>query len=136
MTTSKIDDNVRAFLEQPRHCVLATLNRDGSPQLTVMWFELVDDIVVMNMTRGLVKDRNLRRDPRASICVEDGPRFVTLSGRAEIVEERAIQEVDVNRLAIRYVGIRLAAGRWDLISASDRVGVHMKVENVVARGIA
>jgi PPOX class probable F420-dependent enzyme len=133
--TSKIDDIIRAFLEQPNFCVLATLNRDGSPQLTVMWYELVDDIVVLNMTRGLVKDRNLRRDPRAAVCIEDGARFVTLSGPTELVEDRAIQEAEVNRLAIRYRGIRLAATHWDTIAGSDRVGIHLKVESVVARGV-
>jgi PPOX class probable F420-dependent enzyme len=132
--TSKIDDTIRAFLEQPNFCVLATLNRDGSPQLTVMWYELVDDIVVMNMTRGLVKDRNLRRDPRAAVCIEDGARFVTLSGSTELIEDRAIQEAEVNRLAIRYRGIRLAATHWDTIAADDRIGIHIKVESVITRG--
>jgi hypothetical protein len=100
-----------------------------------MWYELVDDIVVMNMSRGLVKDRNLRRDPRAAICVEDGARFVTLSGPAEIVEDRAIQEAEVNRMAIRYRGVRLAATHWDTIAASDRLGIHLKVESVISKGI-
>src|SRR5581483_6186438 len=39
----EIAENVRAFLEQPRLCVMATLNRDGSPQLTAMWYELIGD---------------------------------------------------------------------------------------------
>ena len=134
MPTSLIDNKIREFLEQPRHCVLGTINRDGSPHLTVMWFELVDDIVVMNLTRDLIKDRNLRRDPRASVCIEDGGRFVTLSGTTELIEDRAIQEREVNRLSIRYVGIRLAAGRWDLIKGSDRIGVHLIVKKVMTHG--
>ncbi|HLZ07819.1 MAG TPA: PPOX class F420-dependent oxidoreductase [Chloroflexota bacterium] len=135
MPTSKIDDKVRAFLEKPHHCVLATINRDGSPQLTVMWYDLVGDIVVMNMSRGLVKEGNLRRDPRAAICVEDGPRFVTLSGTVDIVEDRAIQEVEVNRMTVRYRGARLAATHWDTIKASDRIGIHLKVESVISKDI-
>lgn len=135
MVNPIIGDKLRAFLEEPRHCVLATLNRDGSPQLTVMWYELVGDIVVMNMTRGLVKDRNLRLDPRAAVCVEDGARFVTLSGRTELIEDRAVQEIEVNRLAIRYVGIRLAVSRWELIQGSDRIGIHLHVETMVAHGV-
>ncbi len=134
MSSKQIADNVRAFLEQPRFCVMATINRDGSPQLTVMWYDLVDDVVILNLTRGLVKERNLRRDPRMAICVEDGPRFVTLNGRAEIVEDRAIQEAEVNRMAIRYRGVRLAATHWDTIAASDRLGIHLPVESVIARG--
>lgn len=134
MFISKIDDSMRAFLEQPHFCVLGTINRDGTPQLTVMWYDLVDDTVVMNITRGLVKERNLRRDPRASVCIEDGMRFVTLSGPAEIIEDRALQEVEVNRLAIRYRGLRLGSTHWETIAAHDRLGIHLKVEKVIAKG--
>ena len=82
----------------------------------------------------MVKEKNLRRDPRMAICVEDAMRFVTLNGRAEIVEDRAVQEVEVNRLAIRYRGVRLAATHWDTIAGSDRLGIHMRVDSVIARG--
>ncbi len=129
-----IEEKVREFLEQPRMCVMATINRDGSPQLTAMWYDLDGDVVILNTQRGLLKERNLRRDPRMAICVEDGPRYVTLSGRAEIVEDRAIQEREVNRMAIRYVGLRLGPVRWQVIAGSDRLGIHLQVDRVVARG--
>ena len=129
-----IPENVRAFLEQPRLCVMATLNRDGSPQLTTMWYDLIDDLVVLNTTRGLVKERNLRRDPRMAICVADGPRYVTLSGRANIVEDRAVQEAEVVRMATRYNGPRLGAQHWHKIAHQDRLGIHLHVEHVHARG--
>ena len=135
MGSATISEPVRAFLEQPRHCIMATINRDGSPQLTVMWYDFVDDTIVLNMTRGLLKEKNLRRDPRMAICVEDGPRFVTLSGRADIVEDRAIQEAEVNRMAIRYRGVRLAATHWQTIADSDRLGIHLHVDSVVTHGI-
>jgi len=135
MSNKTIPENVRAFLEQPHFCVMATINRDGSPQLTVMWYDLVEDVVILNLTRGLVKEKNLRRDPRMAICVEDGPRFVTLTGRAKIIEDRSIQEVEVNRMAIRYRGVRLAATHWDTIAEHDRLGIHLPVEAVIARGL-
>lgn len=130
-----IPEPVRIFLEQPHYCVMATINRDNSPQLTVMWYDLVDDLIIMNMTRGLVKERNLRRDSRLSICIEDGMRYVTLSGRAEIVEDRALQEVEVNRMSIRYLGLRLGSQRWSVIAHQDRLGIHMRVEKVQARNL-
>jgi PPOX class probable F420-dependent enzyme len=126
---------VRAFLEEPRVCVMATINRDGTPHLTVMWYDLADDYVILNMTRGLVKERNLRRDPRMSICVEAGMRFVTLSGRAEIIEDRALQEQEVNRMAPRYIGQRLGERRWEVIKGSDRLGIHLHVDRVITKGI-
>ena len=133
-----IADDVRAFLEQPNFAVMATINASGTPQLTVMWYALLpdEDVVILNATRGLLKERNLRRDPRMAVCVEDGMRYVTLSGTAELVEDRAEQEREVNELiAPRYIGQRLGSRRWEVIKANDRVGIRMRVEKVLARGI-
>jgi PPOX class probable F420-dependent enzyme len=131
-----IADDVRAFLEQPHFAVMATINGSGTPQLTVMWYALhpTDDVVLLNATRGLLKERNLRRDPRMAVCVEDGMRYVTLSGTAELVEDRAEQEREVNELiAPRYIGQRLGGRRWEVIKKSDRIGIRMRVERVHAR---
>ena len=133
-----IADDVRAFLEQPHFAVMGTTNANGTPQLTVMWYALLpdQDVVVLNASRGLLKERNLRRDRRMSVCVEDGMRYVTLSGTAELVDDRAVQEREVNELiAPRYIGQRLGARRWEVIAGSDRVGIRMRVEKVHARGI-
>lgn len=133
-----IGESVRAFLEEPRFAVMATINRSGMPQLTVMWYALLadEDVVVLNATRGLLKERNLRRDPRMSLCIEDGMRYVTLEGRAELVEDRAQQETEINNLiAPRYIGQRLGSRRWDVIKDSDRVGIRMRVERVQAAGL-
>lgn len=138
VTDRLIADNVRAFLEEPRFGVMATINSSGTPQLTVMWYALSEDadVVVLNSMRGLIKDRNLRRDPRMSLCVEDGMRYVTLEGRAELIEDRAQQEREVNELiAPRYIGWRLGRRRWQVIHESDRIGIHMHVERVHARGV-
>src|SRR5438270_1675215 len=128
-----IDEHVRAFLEAPHFAVMATVNRDGTPQLTVMWYALhpTDDVVLLNASRGLLKERNLRRDPRLAICVEDGMRYVTLTGTAELVDDRAAQEREVNDLiAPRYIGQRLGSRRWEAIKGSDRVGIRLRVDKV------
>jgi PPOX class probable F420-dependent enzyme len=93
---------VRTFLEEERFAVLATVNANGSPQQTVMWYELRGDTIVMNTKRGRKKDRNLIRDPRASVCVEDGFRYVTLDGAIELIEDPAIAQADIAALARRY----------------------------------
>jgi PPOX class probable F420-dependent enzyme len=133
-----IADDVRAFLEQPHFAVMATTNASGTPQLTVMWYALLpdEDVVVLNATRGLLKERNLRRDPRMALCIEEGMRYVTLTGSAELVDDRAEQEREVNDLiAPRYIGQRLGERRWEVIKRSDRVGIRMRVETVHARGL-
>jgi PPOX class probable F420-dependent enzyme len=98
----QLSDDVRAFLEEERFAVLATVNANGSPQQTVMWYELRGDTVVMNTKRGRKKDRNLIRDPRASLCVEDGFRYVTLKGTIEFVEDQTTAQADIAALAHRY----------------------------------
>jgi PPOX class probable F420-dependent enzyme len=133
-----IPEHVRAFLEEPHFAVMATINANGTPQLTVMWYALLPDadVITLNASHGLLKVRNLRRDPRISICVEDGPRYVTLTGRAVLVEDRTQQEREVNQLiAPRYIGGRLGQQRWEVIKGSNRIGIHVRVEKVHALGL-
>ncbi len=98
----QLRDDVRTFLEEPRFAVLATVNANGSPQQTVMWYEPRGDTIVMNTRRGRKKDRNLIRDPRASVCIEDGLLYVTLEGVIEMVEDPTIAQADIAALARRY----------------------------------
>ena len=132
-----IREEVRAFLEQPHFAVMSTINPSGTPQLTVMWYALVpgEDVVVLNATRGLRKERNLRRDPRMSLCVEDGMRYVTLEGAKRVCRGPGGRG-EVNALiAPRYLGQRLGSMRWTVIEGSDRVGIRMRVEKVHSQGI-
>ena len=127
---------VRAFLAEPRFAVLATISPKGQPQQTVMWYELVDDYVLLNTARSRVKDRNLRRDPRLSLCVEDGYRFVTIEGRAEIVDDQEIAQADIARLAIRYYGPEKAARSITQFQSQQRVTLHVSIRSVMTRGFA
>jgi PPOX class probable F420-dependent enzyme len=129
---------VRAFLEEPHYAVMATINRSSAPQLTVMWYALhpEEDIVLLNSSRGLLKVKNLQRDPRMALCVEDGDRYVTLDGTAELVEDRAEQERHVNEhIAPRYLGQRLGSQRWAAIQRADRIGIRLHVTRAHARGL-
>jgi PPOX class probable F420-dependent enzyme len=78
------------------HAVLATTRRDGRPAMTPV-LVTVDDggAVVVSSRETAYKTRNLRRDPRASVCVlPDGfwGRWVQLDGTAEIVSMPAAME--------------------------------------------
>ena len=69
MTT--LSDAEREFLENPFVGVVTTLQRDGSPQSTVVWIDVDDDGVSINTAYGRVKPRNLEHDPRLSLVVVD-----------------------------------------------------------------
>jgi PPOX class probable F420-dependent enzyme len=127
-------EDVLRFLEEKRFAVLATVNANGSPQQTVMWYELRGDTIVMNTNRGRKKDRNLTRDPRASLCVEDEFRYVTLEGVIEFVEDPATAQADIAALARRYHDpdkaeqmareVFASQERITLLLHADRVDVH------------
>jgi PPOX class probable F420-dependent enzyme len=130
-----LSDGARAFLQEKRFAVLATIGANSLPQQTVMWYELRGDTIVMNTKVGRLKDRLLRRDPRASICVEDGQRFVTIAGPIQFAEDEATAQEDIRRLAVRYdgedEGNRQAR---ESFSAQQRVSLYLATERVLERG--
>jgi PPOX class probable F420-dependent enzyme len=135
MANSRLCPRVRAFLEEPRFASLATINPDGSPQQTVMWYLLDGDRVMMNTARGRIKDRNLTRDPRASICVEDGYRFVTIQGCATLIDDQERAQADIAALATRYHGqARAEEMVREQFSKQERVTIYLSIEKVVAHG--
>ena len=102
MPVSKLTAAQRTFLEEKRFAVVGTKNPDGSPHLAVMWYLLDGDDIVVNSAQGRVKDRNLAADPRMSVLVEDGYRWIRIDGRATVEHDQAIAHADIRRLAARY----------------------------------
>ncbi len=82
-------EEARGYLAQHRRAVLATYRADGSPQLSPVLCGLDDEGRVEISTRETaMKTRNLRRDPRAVLCVMSDEFFgpwIQVEGRAEIV---------------------------------------------------
>ena len=126
-------DEVRRFLEEVRYAVVATINKDGTPQQTVIWYALEDDQIIMNTAKGRLKELNLRRDARMSFCVEEGYRYVTIRGKATLHEEGS--QRDIEALAARYVGAEKAREMARTqFSKEDRVTVRMGIEKITHYG--
>ncbi len=126
---------MRAFLSDVRFGVVGTTNPNGSPHVTVMWYLFEDDEIVFNTARGRLKDRNLRRDPRASFIVGEGYKFVRVDGRVRVIDEPATAQDDIKRMAIRYngreKGEQLAR---DAFSKQERISYRLKAGEVYAQG--
>lgn len=134
-TIAELSEDVRQFLAQPNFAVLATINADGTPQQTVLWYEIQGETVMMNTAAGRLKDRNLRRDARASVCVTADGNGVTLRGRIEMIDDQATAQADIHRLAVRYDGAERADRQSrDQFSKEHRITLRMKVERVVLQG--
>ncbi|MBV9314543.1 MAG: PPOX class F420-dependent oxidoreductase [Pseudonocardia sp.] len=82
-------DEARAVVRTQHHAVLATLRKDGSPQMSPVSVGVhADGRVLVSSRETAYKVRNLRRDPRVWLCVFPDKfygRWVQLEGRAEIV---------------------------------------------------
>lgn len=131
----QLSEDVRTFLEEARFAVLGTVNANGSPQQTVMWYELRGATIVMNTRRGRKKDRNLIRDPRVSLCIEDGFRYVTLEGSIEMVDDPATGQADIAALARRYHNAAKAEQMVrDEFAFQERVTLLLHVERTDVHG--
>ncbi len=131
-TVTTLSEKARAFLNEIRFAVLATINSDSTPQLTTMWYLLEEDTIVMNTKAGRIKERNMRRDPRIAICVEDGYNYVTISGTIELIDDPEIAQRDIYRLAVRYDGEEAARQKVaDQFSKERRITLHLKCEHVI-----
>jgi PPOX class probable F420-dependent enzyme len=130
-----LPDAVRAFLKEKRFAVLATINADGTPQQTIMWYELQGDEVMMNTRDGRVKSGNFRRDPRASICVEDGYRGVTIQGTVRLEENPGIAQADIRRLAVLNHGPEKGNAMADTSFARQRrLTIRLPIEHLIPHG--
>jgi PPOX class probable F420-dependent enzyme len=82
-------DDARAVIREQHHAVLATMRRDGTPQLSPVAATVdADGRVVVSSRETAVKTKNVRRDPRAWLCVfPDGffGRWVQVEGSVEVV---------------------------------------------------
>jgi PPOX class probable F420-dependent enzyme len=82
-------DEARAFLAGRQHGVLATIRRDGRPQLSTILYFLDDDgRIKVSVTQTRAKTHNLRRDPRATLHVQGSSpwEYVVVDGVAEFIE--------------------------------------------------
>jgi len=133
--TNGIPDQVRTFLEERRFASLATVNPDGTPQQTVMWYLLDGDEILMNTAVGRVKHRNLEDDPKISICVEDEYRYVSVAGAAKLDVDQERAHADILQLATRYHGEEEGQAQYERnFRGAQRASFRLKVDRVVHNG--
>ena len=115
-----------------RTAKLATVRADGSPDVVPVWFGLDGEVVVFTCQSTSVKARNLARDPRAALSVDDEAfphAFVTVRGTAELARRPPGFAEWTARIAGRYTDP--AAGAW--IAEVDDLLVRLTPASVLAR---
>jgi PPOX class probable F420-dependent enzyme len=121
----------RALVDDRNYAALATLNPDGSPQTSVVWVTREGDDLLFSTLRDRAKERNLRRDPRASVSVwshADAEVYAEIRGTVTIVEDTGL--VVTNALAHKYTGEDFPA------DAPDKVRVVLRLTPTKVTGNA
>ena len=107
------EEEWRAFASHgTRTGKLATTRADGRPHVVPIWFVLDGTDVVLTTGAASVKGRNLRRDGRACLCVDDQAplySFVMIEATATISEDADALREWATRIAVRYMGAERGA---------------------------
>lgn len=110
---------------------LATINPDGSPQVSVVWVDVDGDRILVNTAEGRIKPRNVRRDPRVALSVTpaDNPYGrVQIQGRViDMRHEGAAEHID--RMAKKYRG----QDSYDHQPGEQRVIMVIEADRIASR---
>lgn len=128
-----------AYLSYPHYAVLATINADGSPQLSTVWFALTENRrgVLFVIEKGSLKDRNIARDARISLSVPNGGRYVVASGKAEFAPEQTQSSAtqDLLSIARRYYGEIEGANQVASFGEKERQTIYLYPEKIYSIGV-
>ena len=123
----------RALITRPVLASLATLNPDGSPQITPLWVDLDGDDVVFNTAQGRKKARNLERDARVAVTVidpDDQYNVVAFQGTvSDVTTEGADAHIDA--MAKKYLGVDTYPMRRE---GEVRVRVTVRTDRIAMQG--
>ena len=101
-----IPESFRDIFAKKAFAHVATVGRDGTPQVTPVWVDYDGTHVRFNTARGRVKDKNLQRSPKIALSVQDPDnpyRYVQVRGRVvEMTEKDADAHIDA--LSKKYTG--------------------------------
>ena len=102
-----MDSKIIKLFEDKNLIFIATLMKDGSPQLTPVWGDYEDDHILLNTAEGRIKHKNLLNDPRVAISVvgHDNPLdMTTIRGKVvKIIQDYEYKHAD--KLAKKYLGV-------------------------------
>lgn len=124
-----IEGRSRELLQEPNFCFVATLRRDGTPHVALVWVDVDGDQVVLNSAKGRAWPANLARDPRVTLAVanrENQYEYVSIRGRvAEETTDGADAHID--EMAKKYLGQDTYPFRQE---GEERIIVRIEPERV------
>ena len=128
--TAGLPDELAHFFLDANYAAAATVNADGSPQLTVVWVDYDGENVVFNTAAGRAKPQNIERGSLVSVLAFEGQdynRWVSVTGPAEIEEDD--DRAPADKLARQY------AARERFGGDEQRLIVRVRPDRVTTYGL-
>jgi PPOX class probable F420-dependent enzyme len=127
--SATIDGRAEDLLKDKNFCHVATLRKDGSVQSVPVWIDVQDGLPTLNSAEGRAWPRNLARDPRVTLTVQNMQNpyeYVEIRGRvSERTHEGADEHIDA--LAKKYLGVDTYPQRQP---GEQRVIIRVEPEHV------
>jgi PPOX class probable F420-dependent enzyme len=133
--TAALSDNLKQVLDGKVFVTMATVQPDGSPQVTPVWVKRDGDQLLISTTIDRRKYLNLKRDPRITVAVVDPKApytYAEIRGTVEMTTEGG-QEL-INELALKYAGKKYS----EFNSAAEdaqRVVVRVTPRKIIGQGL-
>ncbi|MGW0766833.1 PPOX class F420-dependent oxidoreductase [Streptomyces sp. NPDC002676] len=127
-----LSDRLKSLLDGPVFIVVGTIQPDGSPQLSPVWVKRDGDQILFSTTVDRRKKKNLDRDPRVSVVVQDPEMpyvYGEIRGTAELSTDGARELID--ELSMKYTGKKYAEFNPASAGDADRVVVRITPKKVV-----
>ncbi len=104
--SATIPQEFRDLLTKKAFAHLATIMPDGSPQVTPVWIDFDGGHVRVNSAKGRIKDKNMRRNGRVALAIQDPEnpyRYLAVRGRVEEITETGA-DAHIDSLTKKYLG--------------------------------
>jgi PPOX class probable F420-dependent enzyme len=101
-----IPENFKDLLSKKAFAHLGTVMPDGSPQVTPVWCDFDGTHIRVNSAKGRVKDKNMRRDSRVALALQDPDnayRYLQVRGKVVDITEKGADD-HIDSLAKKYLG--------------------------------
>jgi len=128
-----IPDQYQDLLQKKAFAHLGTVMKDGSPQVTPIWFDYDGTHVRINSAKGRWKDKNMRNRPKVALSIPDPDnpyRYMQIRGTVTEVTENGA-DAHIDSLAKKYLGQDKYPYRQP---GEERVIYKIAVERVNAQG--
>ncbi|WP_405616113.1 PPOX class F420-dependent oxidoreductase [Streptomyces sp. NBC_01511] len=129
-----LSEKLKELLDSPVFVAIATIQPDGSPQVSPVWVKRDGDDILISTAVGRRKEANLRRDPRVTVMLQpfDAPyTYAEIRGSATLGTEGGQELID--ELAMKYVGKSYREYNPNAGQDGERVIVRITPRKVVGR---